>query len=183
MDFFNDEIRRRRKSPFDFFKIDDELDRIFREMEYMMSRMLRDMEDYNFIKPGSSFIHGFNIHIGLDGKPHIEQFGHRPLKKSDGESIISDEREPLTDIIEGDEEISVTVEIPGVEKEDINVHVTEHELEIKVDTPYRKYYKQIDFSCEVLPKTTKATYKNGVLDINIKRKESKKDQGHKVPIE
>jgi len=182
MDFFNDDGKRRRKDPFDFFGIDDEFDRIFREMEHMMNRMFRDF-DANWIKPGSSFIHGFNIHVGSDGKPHIEQFGNRPLKKSDGERTISDERELLTDVIEGDEEVSLTVEIPGVEKEDIDVHVTDHGLEIKVDTTQRKYYKQVEFPCDVLPKTTKATYKNGVLDVIIKRKERKKSEGYRVTIE
>jgi len=183
MDIYNnDDDQKRRRNPFDFFGIDDEFDRIFRDMERMMSRMFRDF-DYNWIKPGSSFIHGFNIHVGPDGKPHIEQFGNRPLKKSDGERSISDEREPLTDVIEGNEDVSVTVELPGVEKEDINVNVTDQGVEISVDTTQRKYYKQVDFPCDVLPKTTKATYKNGVLDIVIKRKEKKKSEGHRVTIE
>jgi len=183
MDLFDDDWRRRRKKyPFDFFRIDDEFDRVFREMEHMMNRMFRDF-DYKQIKPGSSFIHGFNIYVGSDGRPHIEEFGNRPLRKSDGEQIISDEREPLTDVIEGDEEISVTIELPGVEKEDINVHTTDHELVIKVDANERKYYKQVEFPCDVLPKTTKATYKNGVLDVIIKRKEKRKDEGHRVAID
>lgn len=182
MDFFNNKIRCRRKNLFDFFKMNYEIDRIIREIEYMMNRMLNDI-DYNWIKPGSSFIHGLNIYIKSDGRLHIEQFGHHPLKKSDGESVFSDEQEPLTDIIEEKDNISVTVEIPGVEKEDINLNVTNQRLEIKVDTPNKKYFKQIDFPCDVLPKTTKATYKNGVLDIIIKRKEPKKDEGYKVKIE
>ncbi|MDH7517560.1 MAG: Hsp20/alpha crystallin family protein [Candidatus Thermoplasmatota archaeon] len=183
MSLFDDDAGwRRRKNPFDFFDTDDEFERISRQIEHIMNRIFREF-NYNWIKPGSSFIHGFNIHIGPDGRPHIEQFGNRPLKKSDGEHVISDEREPLTDIIEGNEDVAVTVEIPGVEKEDIDVNVTEQGLEIKVDNPQRKYYKHIDFPCDVLPKTTKATYKNGVLDIIIKRKERKKDEGYRVEIE
>jgi len=182
MDFFDDDIRRRRKNPFDFFEMDDEFDHIFREMERMMNRIFREF-DINWIKPGSSFVHGFNIYFDSKGKPHIEQFGNRPLKKSDGERIISDEREPLTDLIEGDEEVSVTVEIPGVEKEDIDLHVTNNSLEIKVDTPQRKYYKNVNLPCDVIPDTTKATYKNGVLDIIVKRKEKKESKGHRIPID
>lgn len=184
MSMFDDDWRkRRRRDPFDFFGIDDEFDRIFREMEHMMNRMFRDF-DSNWIKPGSSFIHGFNIHFGSDGKPHIEQFGNRPLKNSDGKHTISDEREPLTDVIEGDEEVSITVEIPGVEKEDIDLNVTENTLEISVDNPKRKYHRLIDLPCNVLPKTSKASYKNGILDVVIKRKEKKSTkEGYRVNIE
>ena len=57
-------------------------------------------------------------------------------------------------------------------------------LEIKVDTPKRKYHKRLDLPCDVQPKTTKATYKNGILDVVIKRKEKKKPgDGYKVNID
>ncbi|HEX08357.1 MAG TPA: Hsp20/alpha crystallin family protein [Thermoplasmatales archaeon] len=129
-------------------------------------------------------VHGFKIHIGPDGKPRIEDFGNRPIRTPDGEPQISEEREPLTDIIEGDDDVAVTVELPGVEKEDIDLNVTKDTLEIKVDTPRRKYHKIVDLPCDVVPKTTKATYKNGVLDIVIKRKEKKKPgEGYRVNIE
>ena len=184
MSMIDDEWRkRRRRDPFNFFGIDDEFDRIFREMEHMMNRMFRDF-DSNWIRPGSSFIHGFNIHFGSDGKPHIDQFGHRPVKTSEGKRSISDEREPLIDVIEGDEDVSITVEIPGVEKEDIDLNVTKNNLEISVDNPKRKYHRLIDLPCDVLPKTSKASYKNGILDIVIKRKEEKrKSDGFRVSIE
>jgi HSP20 family protein len=172
---------RRKRNPFDFFD-DEEFERIFREMERIMERAFRF--PFNRMKPGKSFVHGFSIHIGPDGKPHIQEFGNRPLRISTGEPEISEKREPLTDVIEGDEEVSVTVEIPGVEREDINLKVKEDSLEIDVDTPERKYHKLVEFSCEVKPKTTKATYKNGILDVTIKRKEKKdRGEGYRVKIE
>ncbi|MEM0493342.1 MAG: archaeal heat shock protein Hsp20 [Candidatus Thermoplasmatota archaeon] len=184
MDFFNDdnyeERRRRRKKPFDFFDIDDDIDYIFKEMETIFNRLFKNL-DYNWIKPGTSFIHGYQIHIGPDGKPHITEFGNKTLKKSDGENILSDEREPLTEVIEGDEEVTVTIELPGVNKEDIDLRVTNRSLEIKVDTNQRKYHKKLDFNCDIIPNTTKATYKNGILDVTVKRKE--KSEGHRVTIE
>ena len=80
--------------------------------------------------------------------------------------------------------MAVTIEIPGVEKEDIDLEVTEDTLEINVDNPNRKYHKIIDLPCKVKPKTTKASYKNGVLDIVIKRKEKKKEgEAYHVSIE
>ncbi len=179
---------RRRRNPFDYFGFDDDFlrdffddDRLFEDFRRMTEEMMRMFSN---VTPGRPVIHGYKIYFGPDGKPRIEDFGNS-LKTGSGEPMISEEREPLTDIIEGDEEVSVTVEIPGVEKEDIDLRVTENNLEIKVDTPQRKYYKNVELPCEVKPKTTKATYKNGILDIVIERKEKKKkeDTGYKVDIE
>lgn len=181
--FGNDRDRRRRRDPFDFFDMGEEFERMFREMERMMERTFRDFTS-DRMEPGKSFVHGFNINIGPDSKPKIQEFGNRSMKTQNGECSISDEREPLTDIIEGDDDVSVTIEMPGIEKEDIDLNATEKTLEIKVDTPHRKYHKIVNLPCDVQPKTTKATHKNGVLDVIIKRKErKKKGEGHWVNIE
>ncbi len=99
------------------------------------------------------------------------------MRSPEGVPTISDEMEPLTDIIEGENDVAITVEIPGVEKEDIDLIATEDTLEIKVDSPKRKYHKRIDLPCNVKTKSTKATYKNGILDIVLDKKEKKKDHG------
>jgi HSP20 family protein len=179
--FDDDWINRRRRRPFDFFGMDDEFERMFIEMQRMMERMFQGMSS-DSLEPGKSYVHGFNIRVGPDGKPNIEEFGNNRLKTPEGKPSISDERGPLTDIIEGDEDVSITLEVPGVEREDIDLKVKERNLEINVDSPYQKYHKVIDLPCNVLPNTTQATYKNGVLDISIKRKERKKGEGYQVDI-
>jgi len=179
--------QKRRKDPIDifgfnnrFFKnfFDDDLMDDFQRMAEEMFRMLSNAQ------PGRSFVHGYSVHVGPDGKPHFEEFGNHRVKSSNGKSGISEDREPITDIIEGKKDVSVTVEIPGVEKEDIDLRVTERDLEITVDTPHRKYHKNIYLPAEVKPQTTKATYKNGILDVVIQRKCLYKDEekGFKVDI-
>jgi HSP20 family protein len=93
--------------------------------------------------------------------------------------------EPLTDMIECDDSISVTIELPGVQKDDIELHVTPENLVVEVDTPEKKYYKEFTLPCEVKPDKIHATYKNSVLDITIKRKNRRKKtkRGKKVKIE
>ena len=180
--------RKRRKNPFDMFGFDEDFirdifddDRIREDIRRMTEEM---MKMFSNAQPGKSVVHGFKIRFGPDGKPIIEDFGNKPTKSPEGEPLISEEREPLTDIIEGDEDVAVTVEIPGVEKEDIDLNISEDTIEIKVDTPQRKYHKSLEMPCDVKPKTTKATYKNGILDVVIKRKEKKIDgSGYKVNIE
>jgi HSP20 family protein len=184
---FDKDRNRKRRNPFDFMS-DEEFDNIFEEMQRMFNNidfkeMIEDMMRGGF-DPNKRFIHGFSLNIGSDGKPKFQEFGNRPVKKSSGEPILSEEREPLTDVIEGDNEVAVTVEIPGVEKDDINLNITENKLEIKVNNPKRKYHKIVKTSCKIKPKTTKATYKNGILDIVIKRLEKKKPgEGYRVNID
>ena len=185
--FERDKDKRRRKNPFDFID-DDEFERIFDEMQKMFeSTNFKEMIE-EMLRGGlgsnKRFIHGFSVNIGPDGKPKIQEFGNRSLKTSTGEPMISEEREPLTDIIEGDDDVAVTVELPGVEKDDVDLNVTGDMIEITVDTPNRKYHKRLDLPCNVKPKTTKATYKTGILDVVIKRKEKKKPgDAYRVNIE
>lgn len=190
MDEFDedDNHRRRRRNPFDSFGFDDDFirdlfndDRIMDDIKRMTEEMVKMFSN---AQPGKPVVHGYRIKIGPDGKPRIEDFGNKSIKTSDGEPTISEEREPLTDIIEGDNDVAVTVEMPGINKKDIDLKVRKEHLEINVGTPERKYHKRVDLPCGVVPKTTKATYKNGVLDIVIKRIEKKKPgTGYQVNIE
>ena len=175
--FDEDRDRRRGKSPFDFID-DDEFERIFDEMQRVFEstgfrEMIKEMFREGF-EPNKRFIYGLSIDILPVGKPKIQEFGNRLYKNPQGELMISEESVVLADIIEGDEEVFVTVEIPGVEKEDIDLNVTEDTMEITVNNPQRKYHKLLNLPCDVKPKTMKATYKNGVLDVLIKRKKKKK---------
>ena len=192
MDYFDDDEfrdrKRRRRNPFDMFGFDEDFIRDLLNDERVMEDIKRMTEEmmkmFHNAQPGKPIVHGFKINIGPDGKPKIEDFGNKRIRSPDGDALISEEREPLTDIIEGDDDVAVTVEIPGVEKEDIDLNVEGDTIEIKVDSPTRKYHKILNLPCDVLPKTTKATYKNGILDIVIKRKEKKKPgTGYKVNIE
>ena len=185
--FDEDRDRRRGKNPFDFID-DDELERIFDEMQRMFEstnfrEMIKEMPQEDF---GSNkrFIYGLSIDILPDGKPKIQEFGNCPLKNPQREPMISEEYEPLADIIEGDEEVAVTVEITGVEKEDIDFNVTEDTIEITACGPEREYHELIDLPCVIKPKTMKVTYKNGVLDVVVKRKEKKKTgRGYRAAID
>jgi HSP20 family protein len=188
MDPFKRDKNNRRKNPFDIFGIDDDYirdlfqdDRVMDDIRRMTEEM---MKMFSNAEPGKPFVHGFKIDFDSNGRPKIEDFGNRPVQSPEGQPKISEEREPLTDIIEGDEDVAVTMELPGVEKHDIDLNVLKDILEINVNTPQRKYHKVIDLPCGVKPKTTKATYKNGILDIVIKRQEKKKDgEGYRVNID
>ncbi|MEM1776413.1 MAG: archaeal heat shock protein Hsp20, partial [Nitrososphaerota archaeon] len=97
---------------------------------------------------------------------------------------LTETREPLVDVFEEDDTVKVVAEVPGVEKEDINLNATEDMLIISVKTPQRKYYKEVELPAKVDPNSAKASYKNGVLEVTLKKKEGvKEEKGVKIKVE
>jgi len=182
-------MAKKRRFPFGF-GFDEDFGNIFEEMEKRMEESMKGFEgmDWEKIEPGkNSFVQGFSIKIGPDGKPVVNTFGNRPVvEEKKGKRVISDDREPLIDMIEGKDSITIMAEVPGVSKEDIVLKGAENKLEIKVDTPSRKYHKIVPLPCGVKPMTAKANYKNGVLEVVIERVEKKKDEkesGKRIKID
>ena len=70
----------------------------------------------------------------------------------------------------------VYAELPGVDKKDIQLSVTDESLTISVDRENRRYYKEVSLPTKVKPETAKAKYKNGVLEVTFEKalKQSKK---------
>lgn len=198
IDEFWDRWFRRRRWPFSSFF--EDIDEMFREMERMFQREFEELSrrapkdlmrervlpDGTKVQEWGPFVYGYSITIGPDGKPEIREFGNiKPGEKRLGRPSISirEEREPLVDIINTDGEIKVIAEIPGVEKEDIKLHGTETMLTISVDTPQRKYYKEVELPEKVDPKQAKSTYKNGVLEVTLPKKRGEAPKGEPIRIE
>jgi HSP20 family protein len=130
----------------------------------------------------------------------FEEFWGRPTSRrlltsgESGEVVPAESREPFIDVIESDTEIIAKVEMPGLEKQDININVTEDRLEISAETKHEEkkeekgyiyrerrsgsYYRAISLPSPVDPDKSKATYKNGVLEVKMPKTEVKK----KIPL-
>ncbi len=157
----NDEMKR--KHPFDdsFGFFDREWERIREMMDMLTERTLRNKVD---LEP---FVYGFSMRTGPDGKPVFQRFGDAV---GSGESVGNGiSREPLSDIIERGDTISVTVELPGIEKDYIDVDIDGRRMTITVDDQHRRIYKEIELPCGVDEESVKATFKNGVLEIILNK--------------
>jgi len=174
---------RRRRKPLggifddDFFNSTfggDFLDR----MEDITRRMMEDMNT-SHEAPSKKYVYGFQMRTGPDGKPVVEEFGNIPK----GHELSSDEREPLVDVIDGKEEVTVIAELPGVNKEDIDLKSGEKSLTIKVDTDNRRYFKELELPAKIKPDSVKASYKNGILEVKLKRAEQLKDEKKKIRVD
>ena len=175
------------------WNIDDifgNLDSEFRKMRKQMDDLMRDAVEGNSTDNSSKkpLVFGFSVTTGPDGIPKFEDFSNNTIepfsssRNETKEATIDTSREPLTDVNETDSDIAITVELPGVSKEDIDINVTETRVEVKVDTEARNYFKAIDLSCEVQTNSSKATYTNGILDLVLKKKMLEKAKGTKVKV-
>jgi len=190
---------RRRRWPFFGRSLFEEMDEMFREMEEMMRREFeeisrrtpsdlireRKLPDGSTVREWGPFVYGYSITIGPDGKPQIREFGNIKPTAGPGRPRIDirEEREPLVDVMESNGEVKVIAELPGVEKKDIKLHGTETTLTISVDTPQRKYYKEVKLPVKVDPKKAKSSYKNGVLEVSLPKKKEEKPKGEPIKIE
>ncbi|RLF40542.1 MAG: Hsp20/alpha crystallin family protein [Thermoplasmata archaeon] len=158
----------------------DEFDEYFRDMRRRMNMLIRDAMSGKLPEPkeGGPYIYGWSFRIGPDGKPVFQEFGNIPQR---GITELPGSREPLVDVQETDDEVQVTAEVPGVKKEEIDLEVTGNTLIIKVEGKDRKYYKEVELPAEVDPDSAKASYNNGVLDIQLK-KVKPKSKGKKIKI-
>lgn len=118
------------------------------------------------------------------------------------ETGVQDKRYPLTDILDREEKILIKAELPGVKKEDIDLDVDEETVSIRAETQmeyekgdeeqgryfqertYSSFGREIPLPVKILPEETKASFKNGLLVIELTKKDySESNNRHKINIE
>jgi HSP20 family protein len=150
----------------------EEFEKELEDMNESINRMMRSIGE-------EPLVYGFSLQVGPDGVPHVQRFGN-VMPVVGGENV----REPFTTsmIDEKSNEFKITVEMPGIQKEDIEVNATEDEVAIKAEGE-RKYYKKVRTPAPVDPDSAKAKYNNGVLEVTFGLKEPSKPKGKPIKIE
>ncbi len=126
-------------------------------------------------------------------EPFFEDF-HTPLLEDRSKGVIG-YRRPLVSTSETDKDIITEIEMPGLDKKDIQVSVTDDSIEVKAESKskvehkdekkgvyraeknYLGFYRKLSLPPNVNPGKADAEYKNGVLKITLpklKIKEQKK---------
>ncbi|MEM3783599.1 MAG: Hsp20/alpha crystallin family protein [Candidatus Bathyarchaeia archaeon] len=83
--------------------------------------------------------------------------------------IILKEPEPLLDVFNEEDGITVIAELKGFKRENIKIHTEKQQLTLSAKTQGRRYYKRLNLPEIVIPEATFTTYKNGVLEIKLKK--------------
>ena len=108
--------------------------------------------------------------------PDFHKINSYSLRSENIEPSRIEKNERLIDIIEEDENVAVTIDMPGVEKNDINLGITEDSLKIAINSTLQKYHKLLKLPNNVNIETARATYRNGVLDVVINKKKKAKSK-------
>ena len=123
--------------------------------------------DLSHLKEGMKGVFGFSIKTAVGGKPIVEPFGN--IKKTPKGPTVEEEREPMTDLFEEKEEVRIYAEMPGVNEEDIKFDLKGDILDISARSGERRYHKEILLPIRVKKEALSYTYKNGVLEVRIKK--------------
>lgn len=107
---------------------------------------------------------------------------------------------PAMDLADHENELVAVVDLPGVKKEDIHVHCTEDYLEVSAKSSEEKeekkknyffserssasFHRGVSLPEKVRPEQAKSSFKNGVLEIRLPKKESgTKIKGHNIHVD
>ncbi len=123
-----------------------------------------------------------------------------PRSAESGEDLAASAWHPLVDIFESEIGVSIHVDLPGVDKKEVSLEVKDNIITIKgerrLDPPpadeahyYRKergfgaFQRSFAMNAPIAPDTIKATYKNGVLKIEIPKPEEVRPKQVSVKID
>jgi len=120
--------------------------------------------------------------------------------RTDGDEDLSSRAwHPLVDIYETDQGVAIQVDLPGVHKEDVSVEVKENVLTIRgerksdqtaaddsyyrMERPFGPFQRSFATQTMISPGDIKATFKNGVLKIEIPKPQEIKPKQVSVEID
>jgi HSP20 family protein len=168
----------------------EEIDKEFAEANDMLNRMFRTVRE---MEPSTStsgtagvdypYYYGYQLTVGPDGKPKIREFGNvRPAARGLVEQ--TGVRQPIVDTAFDEKEntLTITAEMPGIDKENIKVNLADQYISIHAEKGDKKYHTDIPVNAEV-GDSVKAIYTNGILELKIKLKESSKPKGKAIRVE
>ncbi len=171
-----------------------DIEKLFNELDIFNREFMKEVENiekairsgklkgkWSFNKIDEPGVKGYIVYGRFESGNLLEPFEplrpldpfrpfRRPLKpknpfiKAEPEKV----REPLTDIFEEDNAIKLYVELPGEEKDDIQLNIADGKVEVKA----KRFYKIIDLPTRNIEvKEVSARYKNGVLEVTIPKAE------------
>jgi HSP20 family protein len=106
---------------------------------------------------------------------------------------------PAIELNELDNEIELKAELPGVNKNDIDIEVSEDYITVRAESQehkeeniknthrsefrYGKFLRSIPLPIRVESEEAKADYKNGILTITIPKSKEEKEKTRKIKVE
>jgi HSP20 family protein len=122
---------------------------------------MRDDRDDPFDEFINEIERMMNEMMGGDANVHFEH--------SSSTNTTQDSSSVHMDIHESDDEVRVVADIPGVDKDDINLQCDGKTLHLDAASDTREYREQVTLPAPVDEQSAQATYNNGVLEVVFDR--------------
>ena len=153
-----------------------------RDIDHVPKGLVREFETpRGKARAVGPLVYGYSVIVGQDGKPKVRGFGNVRSPLGLAPPSLTAEREPLADVITSEQDIKVTVEMPGISKQDIKINVYDGSVEVSTtETAYKKYRRTIELPQDADVETAKSTYTNGILEITFKKVGTPKGKEIKV---
>jgi HSP20 family protein len=91
--------------------------------------------------------------------------------KSYAKRNCDEEPKPLIDIFQDNNNITIIAEIAGFNRDTFKINVKDQKITLSAKSKERRYYKSLNLPKVVIPDETHTKYKNGVLEIKLKKAE------------
>jgi len=162
---------------------DEEFDNLFKKMSssFMNLDDIFEVAKESGIHSSGPFYYGYTMTIGPDGRPVVKEYGNvKP-----GLLPTSEPREPFVDTLVDEKQkvLKLVAEMPGVEKKDVKVVVNDKTVSIDAAHGEKKYHVKVPIPYKVDKDSAKASYKNGVLELEFGLLEAEKPKGKTVEVE
>ena len=145
----------------------DELDHFFEDFEKSLEDVVRSSVNTGQKVFSRPVVAGMAMGVGPEGKPTIHFFGDK-LVGPDGF------RAPIYEQVVNEKEgnLRLLVELPGVEKEDVEISALADKLSMTAERGDRKYRIEVPLEREIDPESGTATLKNGLLEVIFKTRDN-----------
>lgn len=79
------------------------------------------------------------------------------------------EPKPLIDLFQDQNYVTITAQIAGINQDTLKITIKDQKLTLTAKAKDHRYYKSINLPKVVIPTIAHTTYKNGVLEIKLKK--------------
>ncbi len=162
---------------------DDQFETAFRRLSNPFFSMgdVFDSPRGSTVQTFGPYYYGYVKTVGEDGIPHVTEWGNVKPASSLSDSSV---RDPYVDVSvdQKDRTLKIVSEMPGIEKSDIKLTVSDKQVLLSAEHNDRKYEKKIPLPSKVNENSAKAKYTNGVLELTLSLAEEK-PQGKIVSVE
>lgn len=114
-------------------------------------------------------VYGFSIKTGLGEEGvKVEPFGNVHKDSRSGKTVVDEVHEPLVDVFEEQDHVSVVAEMPGIGADDVQLELKDDILSISAARGIKKYRKEVLLPRSFKPEQMSHSCRNGILEVTFR---------------